>query len=181
VRTAVLAKIVMPLRQQTCTFPCCICGSCFVHGNQKYDCVQLKKLKSAALVAAKFNALMTNMKARAEKAVTQGVRGATAVHLTPLDRFQDDKNVPSSTRYAVPEDLMRDNYQVTVQKEDEMDAWDEELARVNASLTKEGDTPAGKASGSCDDIANQELQIADLLGCQQTTVCITDVVGASHK
>jgi hypothetical protein len=100
--------------------------------------VQLKELKSAALVAAKMNAMMEDMKSFAHEAVVEhGVKGATAGNLTPKRRFQDDADVPQKTRYEVPKDLVQYTFGASAQKIQAMDAWDQKMERINTSLKKE--------------------------------------------
>jgi hypothetical protein len=116
--------------------------------------VQLKKLKTADLIAAKMKALMTDMKNQAAIAVSMhGIKGATAGNMTPMRRFKDDSNVLPSTRYEVPEEIIHAKYEASEADADAMDAWDREVARVNETLKKEG-VPSTSKGG-----ANPEVTI----------------------
>jgi hypothetical protein len=127
--------------------------------------VQLKKLNSAALVAAKLKAMIAHMKKVAEEAVnTHGVKGATAGNLTPLKRFTEDTDVPTSTRYAIPLELINATYGASQQEATDMDAWDQDWARENAALKKEDG-----AGPSTSEPAN-----VDLGNSQQTTLSMAD-------
>jgi hypothetical protein len=100
--------------------------------------VQLKELKSAALVAAKMNAMMEDMKSFAHEAVVEhGVKGATAGNLTPKRRFEDDTDVPQKTRYEVPKTLVESTFGASTREIQAMDAWDQRMERMNTSLKKE--------------------------------------------
>jgi hypothetical protein len=144
--------------------------------------VQLKKLRSATLVAAKLKAVLADMRKAAQAAGnTGGVVEATAGNLTPLNRFTDDTEVPSSTRYEVPQELIDANCEATDKEANAMDAWDQEIPRLNATLKKEGDTNAANAGTSTGETNTQELEDVDLGGSQQTTVSVSDASGAAHK
>jgi hypothetical protein len=158
-----------------------IVGQHIAHSNTFNWCygVQLKKLKSAVLVAAKMKALMADMKIAAEKAVTlHGVKGATAGNLTPLRRFTEDKNVPASTRYEVPEELIHAQYEASEQDADAMDAWDRELAKVNESLKKEGAPGTSKGGSLAVDTIGADTEPGCVPGSQESTLSLLDDTGS---
>jgi hypothetical protein len=130
--------------------------------------VRLSKLKSCTPVAEKMKALMTDMKEAAEEVMRiDGVAGATAGNLTPMYRFSDDMDVPSSTRYEVIQEPIDAKYGATNKKKDAMDAWAQEVGRINATLKKEGDAKAGTSTG---ETSTPKPEDADLGASQQTTV-----------
>jgi hypothetical protein len=177
-------------------------GSCFLHvtigkkaietANVQVPCLayncwnglQLKKLKSTVLIAAKMKALMTDTKNAAEKTVSlHGVKGTTAGNMTPLGRFTDDKNVPASTRYAVPEELIHAKHEASGKDADAMHARDRELAKVNEALKKE--SAAGTSKGDSIPVVTMgplpiEPGCVDVPGSQQSTLSLLDDSASLH-
>jgi hypothetical protein len=76
--------------------------------------------------------------------------------------------VPSSTRYEVPQELIDTSFESYNKGEDVMDAWYQEVARLNATLKKEGDAHAAKAGTGTGEINTQEPENIELGESQQT-------------
>jgi hypothetical protein len=140
--------------------------------------VQLAKLNRAALVGAKRKALMDDMKMFAEKAVRDhGVKGVTAGNLTPAGRFEEDADVPECTRYRIPDSIVEATYGASVEEAEEMDAWDREMARVNATLQKEGVRKGASTSKGTNDPCEVDVN-GGMTGSQQTIVNVPHSVDA---
>jgi hypothetical protein len=132
--------------------------------------VQLVKVKSAGMVAAKFKAMMEDMKVFAETAVKKhGIKGVTAGTLTPAKRFEDDKDVPDPTRYSIPKGIVEATYGASQEETNRMDDWDKEMKRINEVLKKEKDKNADAASAGT---SKSDADFPDIIGSQQSQVSV---------
>jgi hypothetical protein len=132
--------------------------------------VQLLKVKSAAMVAAKFKAMMDDMKVFADDAVKKhGIKGVTAGTLTPKKRFEDDKDVPGPTRYTIPKGIVEATYGASQEETNRMDEWDKDMRRINELLKKEKDR---NEDGSSAGTSKPDAEVPAIIGSQQSQVSV---------